>query len=63
MGFKKIRALFVEVLPIKTGRIYEQSVFYSSEWSIAFFFGYISFVNFKVLKKRLIAYFGIVDYL
>ena len=29
----------------------------------AFFFGYISFVNFKVLKKRLIAYFGIVDYL
>ena len=63
MGFKKIRALFVEVLPIKAGRIYEQSVFYSSEWSTHFFFGYISFVNFKVLKKRLIAYFGIVDYL
>ena len=37
MGFKKIRALFVEVLPIKTGRIYEQSVFYSSEWSTHFF--------------------------
>ena len=38
MGFKKIRALFVEVLPIKAGRIYEQSVFYSSEWSRHFFF-------------------------
>ena len=51
MGFKKIRALFVEVLPIKAGRIYEQSVFYSSEWSTHFFSATYHLSISRFLKK------------